>query len=161
MTFSEILNTEHENPSYLILHREGMFAKAYEESAYRLDHIRQASGQEPLKATKRHVRNINRDIVSVGLPFENAIKLLEGSPKVSEDASVLIFGASPVDESSFAQWRDGIPLREKSEAKQPKAEVPGQQHDLIRKITEFDLANSTPMECMQFIIELKSLSCHE
>lgn len=161
MTFSEILKTERENPSNLVLHREGMFAKAYEESAYRLDHIRQASGQEPLKATKRHVRNINRDIVSVGLPFESSMRLLEGCPKVSENASVLIFGASPVDESSFAQWRDGIPLKEKSGARQPKAEPSGQTTPLERRIAEFDLANSTPMECMQFIIELKSLSCHE
>lgn len=161
MTCSEIINTERENTSNLVLHREGMFAKAYEESAYRLDRIRQTSGQEPLRAIKRHVRNISCDIVSVGLPFENAMRLLEGYPKVSENASVLIFGASPVDESSFAQWRGGIPVKEKSGARQPKAEPSGQTTSLERRIAEFDLANRTPMECMRFISELKSLSCNE
>lgn len=154
MTTKEIIQLERDHIGHLVLHREGLFIKAYEESAFRLSAIRQEATGKPLKATRRFIRPVGRDIISVGLPVEAAASLLSSRTKVRETSSLTIYDDSIVDEATFMQWRESVPLKERPEGKQKARK--GAEATLAQMIAGFDLAGSTPIDCQQFIVQLKA-----
>ena len=59
----EILALEQENQSSIYFYREGVFYKAYEQSAYLfVKYVR------PFQVKKRHVKSVKQDVVFVGFP---------------------------------------------------------------------------------------------
>ena len=154
MTTKEIIQLERDHIGHLVLHREGLFIKAYEESAFRLSAIRQEATGKPLKATRRFIRQAGRDIISVSLSVEAAASLLSSRVKITETSSLTVYDDSIVDEAAFRQWRESVPLRERSEGKR-KARS-GAKATLAQMIAGFDLAGSTPTDCQQFIVQLKA-----
>jgi hypothetical protein len=62
MTIKEILDSEDKNKGYIYLRLEGIFWKAYEQSAYLF--IRE---MKPFKVVKHFVKAVEQNIVSLGL----------------------------------------------------------------------------------------------
>jgi hypothetical protein len=145
MTISEKII--HSTPRELHLYKEGVFWTAYEQSAYMVSQIK------TLKATKKHIKSLSRDVVSVGFPESSLPGILPSfTEKGKTDTHVILESAAPVDTDAFESWRSQIPLREAVAL--PVASAA--EISLPDKIKAFKLHQATPMECMIFIAELQN-----
>lgn len=150
MTIKEILEYEDANVGTIRIHREGMFAKAYEKSAFLLSCMKQ------LKPTVRFIKSEGREVISVGMPSETAFELLEGLP-CEGSGTVLVYRAdSVVDEAGYAAWREDAG-KAASSRRAVKKEVSRVEDLLYEAIRNFDIAKSTPIDCMNFIVRQKEM----
>lgn len=107
MTFEEKLAAETSNRDEIHLHLEGIFWKAYEKSAFLfVTHL------SDFKATKKMVRAVKMDVVSVGFPSHSLEKVTEGRTvvKTDDDRHLVISGLEPCNEKEFVEWKGKIPL---------------------------------------------------
>ena len=127
MTSKDFIEAEAGNNGSIILYREGLFWKAYEKSAYAV-----CTQIKPLKAIKRRLKSLGGgEIVSVGFPCKHEQKYIGSS------------------EHSVVGRRDAC-VQNLSRSNIPHGE-------LIMRIRMFNLAESTPMDCMLFVNELKKM----
>jgi hypothetical protein len=157
MIINDKLKKEKGNPVFL--YKEGVFWVAYEQSAY---YFWQCKGYKP---TKRYMKSIAREVVSIGFPTNALEAFLDGSEDVvsyeMHDNSYLFHLKEPIAETVFSEWKSELPLQENSSATKAEASPsPGsginqQEALIISKLREFPLANKTPLECMVFLSELK------
>jgi len=143
--------------SIVHLFKEGAFWIAYEQSAYGICKVKS------YQPTKKFVKLVNRDIVSIGFP-ESALNHLKESGCLRSgteysNTHIDLLLENPLDENEFEEWKTNIKLTERK----PKN---GQNEgnsvcetamywNLVEKIKNFDLSNATPMKCMMFLHELK------
>lgn len=73
MTFREIIGREEQNTDSIWLYREGMFMKAYERSAFFAHTLIHA-----FKLSKRYIKTVNMDVISLGFPEQTIPKWLNG-----------------------------------------------------------------------------------
>lgn len=106
MTFKEIIEKENTNVDSIWLYREGMFMKAYERSAF-FAHIY----IHEFKLSKRYVKTVNMDIVSLGFPEQTIPKWLNGYiyEYVSEGL-VRCHMRERYDEVKFQNWKDCVTI---------------------------------------------------
>ena len=74
MTYKEILSREEQNQDSIWLHREGMFMKAYERSAFFAHTL-----IHEFKLSKRYIKTVNMDVISLGFPEQTIPKWLNDS----------------------------------------------------------------------------------
>lgn len=174
-----IVEQESRNVSEIHLYREGLFWKAYERSAYAF-HTR----VRPFKLTKRYVKSLPGELVSLGFPASQLTVLFPADRiSLQTDEQVCIL-TEPIDVDAFPAWKAGIPLMPSGNGKkteqaakqdmpaalrmqdapQPCAVtpfLPGMDDtaakQVVMKLMDYNLADSTPMETMQFVSELKML----
>lgn len=89
----------------VILFEEGMFWKAYEMSAYLL------AKRYGLKPTKRYVKAVGQEVISVGFPKESLRRYLGNATIVHDRASAYVQDMR--DPRAFEDWKHGTPLKEK------------------------------------------------
>ena len=73
MTFKEIISREEQNTDSIWLYREGMFMKAYERSAFFAHTL-----IHEFKLSKRYIKTVNMDVISLGFPEQTVPKWLNG-----------------------------------------------------------------------------------
>ena len=102
MTYREILDREETNADKIYLYREGMFLKAYEQSAF-LCHTH----VHPFKLSRRFIKSVNRHVISLGFPEASLKKWLWAFPvnELSEKVLVCEIGHR-VEENELQQWRE-------------------------------------------------------
>lgn len=137
----------HASSSHLVLYKEGVFWVAYEQSAY---YLSQLMGYKP---TKKYVKVVDRQVVSVGFPkVEALIDELEKAGMIKacrkESNLVEIVLSQSIDNSRFEIWKT---LTEgKPQKKEPTAVA-----DIEARVKAFPLAYKTPMEAFLFLKELQ------
>lgn len=166
------MDAERGNADRIILYREGLFRKAYERSAYAL-----CTQVHPLKATKRYLKVVGGEMVSVGFPQSGDTKFIGGLERMEETEDRLVLKApAPIDPQEFEAWKEALPLQppraapkdpapasapkeEESDGEERKEGMATAAISAERMVAErlrlFDLAGRTPMECMLFVPELK------
>ena len=171
-TSRDFMDAERGNTGRIILYREGLFRKAYERSAYAL-----CTQVHPLKATKRYLKVIGGEMVSVGFPLSGDSKFIGGLERMEETEERLVLKApAPIDPQDFEAWKNALPLQPPraapktlATASAPKGgESDGEEKRegaataamwaervVAERLRLFDLAGRTPMECMLFVAELK------
>jgi hypothetical protein len=147
----------HSNTFHIYSYKEGVFWIAYEQSAY---YFWQQRGYKP---TKKFVKSIGREIVSVGFP-QNAMDTFSGL-MIEEEANKKTFILEEsIDSQAFKEWKDDLPLYQNDTGGKEKDRaysvttmvVPSpQENHIIRRLHAFPLADKTPMECMMFLSELQ------
>ncbi|MCF0257958.1 MAG: hypothetical protein HUK10_16990 [Bacteroides heparinolyticus] len=171
-TSRDFMDAERDNTGRIILYREGLFRKAYECSAYAL-----CTQVHPLKTTKRFLKVVGGEMVSVGFPQSGDAKFIGGLERMEETEDRLVLKApAPIDPQEFEAWKEALPLQPPRAA--PKAPAPasapkeggsdgGERKEgeatavmpaervVAERLRLFDLAGRTPMECMLFVAELK------
>lgn len=114
-TIKEILLAERNREIVrIVLFLEGKFWKAYERSAFALT---QRFGFKP---SKRYIKLVEEEIISVGFPKEQLFKYLRNA---MVDASGKVCHAHvevPCDEQAFAEWKAATRIKEPK----PKVETP-------------------------------------
>ena len=153
MTNSELLTLEKDNLNEIRLYREGLFWKAYERSAYIL-----CSQQMPLKPTHRSYKSLKGEtIISVGFPSSSEAKFLSGLEEISRDENHLVLKArQAISPKDFDEWKSSFPVGATPDCVTTK-EAEADRSDIEKRIMSFNIAASTPLQCMTFLSELQSL----
>ena len=103
----EILHHERErNVNDLVLFLEGKFWKAYEQSAYVLTRL------YGFKPTKRYIKLINQEVISVGFPEEALSKYLSNARVDREKKMLHAWVQCPQSEQSFEEWKKATRVKE-------------------------------------------------
>ena len=143
------------------LYKEGVFWIAYEQSAYLVSQVKS------LKPTKKYVKAVGQEVVSVGFPDTALANLLLSFRVISQnDLQVVAESFQTIEEASFEAWKSDLPLREKSPLNPPKEDFSplfwkgvggeaGTELLILKKLQIFSLADKTPMECMFFLSDLQ------
>ena len=110
-TISEILIKEKQigTQQKVLLFKEGKFWKGYEMSAFLL------AKRYNFKPTKRFVKAVGMEIISVGFPVEQLSKYLSNAVVNEEQTELTAEVRDARDERAFADWKQGIAIKEKKE----------------------------------------------
>ena len=153
MKILEILELEQEN-TQIILHKEGLFIRVYERSAYLF--VKQIKAYN---LTKKFYKNVKQEVVYLGFPQSSFSKIeaicKENNLTVKEENNqIKIIGIISFTENEFLNWKNNIALI-KSEG---VALIPRslKENTIIEKLRNFPLVNKTPIDCQQFIVELQN-----
>jgi len=163
MKISDILLKESNNSGQIVLHREGLFWRAYEQSAYLFSiNVRQ------YHVIRKHFKNIAMDIVYLGFPHsvkQDVLKSINSQDIQSDEKQIIITGYQ-IDEAGFQEWKNSITIPEPewkdcSSVAEPNTQYSGKkpanpEQPLLEKILRFPVAAKTPIECQQFIIEIQN-----
>ena len=159
MNIKEIVEAEKKNTCRINLYREGLFFRAYEASAFAL-----CSFVHPFKVIKRQLKVLNgEEVAYVGFPASSEDKYLNGRNIIeSDDAHKVIGLTEPIDLNAFVEWKKGIELKEStqtgcmtSNSTMPESDGHIDAGSIIRMVRDFNVANSTPMQCTTFIAQLQ------
>lgn len=160
MNIAGITFIEEGNFNSIHLYKEGSFWKAYERSAHLfVNHIR------PYMVKMRRYKNIKEDIISTGFPDVALHGILEGRKVTArQENTIAIELDAEINEEEFTKWKndciENLKAMKASGIQQQPAQMCNNE-ELIERIRSFSLVNSTPMECMSFVVELqKSLQNH-
>ncbi len=148
------INKELTNETAIYLHKEKLFWVAYEKSAYLFHvHVRQ------YKLQRRKLKAVEKEVISLAFP-DNVIDQIT-LPIISRtDEEIVIRAPKPIDHVKFDVWRAAIPLFVKNRNRRneylPTLTPPGEV--VLRRFRDFDLTRSTPIDCLNFIHEMKQIT---
>ena len=130
--------TQSKDLQKVYLYKEGVFWIAYEQSAYLVSQVK------ALKPTKKFVKTIGQEVVSVGFPDTALANVLLSFRLISQsDTHVVAESSQAIELSAFEAWKSELPLRT---AENVISELP-----ILKKLRIFSLADKTPIECMFFL----------
>jgi hypothetical protein len=158
MTVKEILHLEatKDNAATILLFREGIFLKAYEVSAYLFHRY-----VKPYQVNCVYYKNIKKSVISLGFPSRFLDKIVEdgGLTELFPPADGVHGYAGEhlnLADEEFAVFRKNYIYQEMAIALTSPAEAPAET-EIHARLRRFQIENKTPMECMIFLNELKSL----
>lgn len=144
-----------ENGKSVYLYKEGAFWIAYEQSAYIL------SQYKTLKASKKFIKTVDAEIVSVGFP-EVTLALFYshlGLPSFQSDAVIELKAENAADENLFQSWKNALPLYIKPQNNIHKTETENsRESSILKMLLDYPLGERTPIDALLFVKELKSLA---
>lgn len=156
MKIQDVLILERENTNKCYLIKDGIFWRAFEKSAFWF-----VNNLKPYTITKKHFKVINANVAYLGFPDSTLNGLLiiaetKGYIVNRHEKQVTIEGFEISD--GFEQWKDEIPYQTPDNQNISLVNEPAENYDsgLIAKIRKFPVAERTPIECQQFIIELQN-----
>ena len=151
-----------EDGKSVFLYKEGAFWVAYEQSAFAL------SNHKRLKATKKHIKAVGGEVISVGFPpsvldfFQDHL----GFPVALDESCIQFYLTAPVDSNLFESWKNDTPLSipqattknntPKQELKEPERVADTESgYSILNHIRTYPLGERSPIETMLFVKELK------
>ena len=138
-----------QNSQSIHLFKEGAFWVAYEYGAY---YFWQQKGYKP---TKKFVKCINQEVVSVGFP-KDVLETVELRVVDAESENTKIFSLEKgIDAEEFLIWKNSLSVKSMETVRSAVHTAVAENQSVIERLRLFDLSNATPMECMLFVSELK------
>ena len=147
MTAKELISLESGNHDEIRLYKVGMFWCAYERSAYMM-----CSQVRELKVKADRVKSAGGQVLcKVGFPL-NSFDTTAASLVVTSrtDDVVVLKAPRAITEEQFLEWKNTHTVADSS--------APSAEGDIVKMIRGFNVAVHTPMECMDFIMELQRLT---
>lgn len=149
------------NKAKFTLYREGIFYKCYNEDAMVF-----SERVKSYKISVRYVKSVDAEVLSIGFPVSesekgmlslNEIGKLLGGSEFEEINNSIVFCLKDNLKEDYILWSISIIEKEKAKLKDiiSSKEKPDFT-DLVLLIKNYDLANSTPMQGMNFIHHLKT-----
>ena len=149
MLISEIIKEEESNLQNIFFHKEGLFWRAYEHSAYQVvTHLKE------LKVIKKCFKVAgNKEIVFVGVP-EKTLSKITANKNITENADkrITIKLETSLIEDEYNSWKNNIQL---VADKVQNAE--SNEEDVKKMIKNFNVAASTPIDCMLFLTKIQNM----
>jgi hypothetical protein len=106
-SIKEILHDERNREGgVLVLFLEGKFWKAYEQSAYTLTKLYN------FKPSKRFIKLVGEDVISVGFPQEQLQKYLPTAVIEQDGKKCRVVVQYPYDELAFREWKSSTRIKE-------------------------------------------------
>lgn len=144
------------DPARLCLHKEGIFYKLYNRHAMLfVENIKE------LKIKVKFIKTVNQFVYSAGFPasivepVRAQLVALGGVPEESGDL-LTVAGICWPKESDYRQWA-AHQEKEAVATEQKHCEQGAGPATLAQRIAGFQVMNKTPMEAMNFIIELQGM----
>jgi hypothetical protein len=142
------------------------------------------SEKKGYKPTKKFIKAAQQDVVTVGFPNNALSSIVETLHATSLQNHIIVPLSEPIDHAEFMAWKNNIPCRgqisstqsahpshlsllsqpeqvkigigqDEIETGQPQGIAPTPLMNIVEQIEQFDIANATPMMCMNFVAELK------
>lgn len=146
MTISEKI--VHTHPNELRLYKEGVFWVAYEQSAYIISQIKE------LKPTKKMVKKLGQEIVSVGFPNSVLDKVIAEFELIERNENqIALRWKHSCDELAYNGWKNNIEIAMPNKASMPVAQI--RDYSATDRLLAFDIGNSTPIQCVMFLNDLQ------
>lgn len=118
-TIKEILHKENTREvGWIVMFLEGKFWKAYEQSAYAL------AQHYNFKPTKRFVKLVGEEVISVGFPEEQLAKYLTGAIREQDGKRCRARMKHTFDEVAFLEWKSNTRVKEPKLKTPAKLEIP-------------------------------------
>ena len=160
MTISEKII--HNNSSEVHLYKEGIFWIAYDQSAYFVSQVK------TLKLTRKFVKKLGKEIISVGFPDSVLEKIIPHfTLKRRTDTQVDLEAGILLDPLIYIEWEQGILMEQTLRAQAPMIPatsaisaapaapaVASVESAVISRIRKFDIINATPIQCLIFLNEI-------
>lgn len=153
-SLSSILSKESLNTHMIYFYREGVFYKAYEQSAYLF-----VSYVKPFQVKKKNIKSVNQEVVSIGFPTKSLINYFP-KDKIKETGNTAEVELDKiVNLEEFLSWKQMIEItlekEEKHNASIPVNTAATSEELISTKIKLFPMEQKTPLDCMLFLLELK------
>lgn len=156
MTLKEKI--EHENPNQIHLYREGMFWKAYNQSAFHFFRL-----IKPYLVKKRYVKELKTEIVSMGFPhsiLDDMLERLESVSVSTEKGEKEICICLQAPQTGYEEWFQQFEVEEKSDSPN-RVGSPVPEPDIhitkgiIQALRDFPIMQKTPLEVQLFVLQLQ------
>ena len=149
---SDILLLEGKNTDSIHLLKEGIFWRAYNQSAMRL-----CEYLVSYKVNRKFIKKEKKTIFYCGFPSTilNKIKqqaIEKGFQIIAEDEKIITVKSVPSNDG-YQRWEEQQNLVKEPEVSYSTQSI--KENDFIKQIREYSLENSTPMEAMLFVQKLK------
>lgn len=144
------------------LFKEGLFYKCYNEDAMLF-----VKKVREYKVSSKYIKNVGAEVLSLGFPisetekgylsFENLSEII-GAKAFEEYEGYIVFSLNDISvKKDYATWKNSIQEGIIETVKEPTILYQHQPTlaDIVSMIKNFDLANSTPMQGLNFIQQLK------
>lgn len=143
------------SPRVILLFLEGGFYRAYEQSAFLA-----VKCLQNFKVTCRHFKSVSSNVAMIGFPIASLAKFATGNMiEQREEMALLTLSDAQIlpDASAFKSWKDALPTTTNEDSNSgPRPAGKGVQ-DLLQRISSFPLESRTPLQCMIFLAEIKSI----
>jgi hypothetical protein len=154
MEIEKVLSYLHA-PNEIVLFKEALFCKAYEECAWRFCMFIKA-----YKPVKQYIKKVNKEIVSIGFPvsvLENIINIAkEKGYEIEQNENIIRISINEICEGSFEEWKNNIAMQSPTQNdKNYVSNIDKRKEEIIEKLKGYSLANHTPIETMYFVMELQ------
>lgn len=156
-SITEILTKEELNEPQTHLYKEGIFWKAYQQSAYRV-----ILRQPGFKLKKRYIKVASSEVISVGFPEESLERIFRKEDIKPVNEKCISVSGEAIDTEAYTKWFNAVPLSELPvDTAQPRPAVApvsapgGSKEAVLRRIKEFPIEQSTPIECMLFLTQIR------
>jgi hypothetical protein len=156
MKMQEINKLEEDNTNKCYLIKDGIFWRAFEKSAFWF-----VNNLKPYAITKKHFKVLNANVAYLGFPDSVLNELLiiaeTKSLTVNKQEKLVTISGFEISDG-FERWKDEILYQTPDNQNISLVNEPVENYDsgLIDKIRKFPVAERTPIECQQFIIELQN-----
>ena len=163
----EIITQEKTNTDAIHLYKEGLFWKAYQQSAFRID----SQPCTAYKLIKKHIKAVSCEVVSLGFPSLNLPKHFRAEQIEYLDDQHIRIQDKGIEESEYQDWFSQIPLFVPNAPKPKEPEYLTQIHifepapeakasfsitdEIVTRLRNFRIEQSTPMQCMLFLSQLQ------
>lgn len=153
---AEILSKEIGNTDTIYFYREGVFYKAYEQSAYLFVHH-----VKPFQVKKRFVKSVKREVVTIGFPTNSLYSYFAKEQVVESENEAKAELNQKIDSVDFEQWRASIPVSEDLPTSTTKEIhntliiTTASEKNVVMQVRMFPIEAKTALDCMLFLSEIK------
>tara|TARA_R110000737_G_scaffold352539_2_gene398962 strand:- start:445 stop:918 length:474 start_codon:yes stop_codon:yes gene_type:complete len=150
MKISEIVSLEQDNNS-IILHKDGIFWRAYELSAYRF-----VTSIKEYNVLCKFYKNIKQDVVYMGFPIsymDTIAELCRVKGYSIEQRVNSIYVACHTDMVGYEDWKINIVQTETKSEIEDSRDM--NKNEILSDIIAYPLATKTPMEAQQFLYDIQ------
>ena len=159
MTIAEKISNSRDKTLFT-LYKEGLFYKCYNEDAMLF-----AQRVRAYKVSVKYVKSVGAEVLSLGfpasevekgnVPFEYILEAI-GAEYYNEEPYGIVFSLKDDIKQNYNEFQETIITAKAPYAEKDADNDNANSHKIVKMIQEFDLANSTPMQGLVFIQELKN-----
>jgi hypothetical protein len=152
VSIKEIMGIEADNRDTIYLHKEGLFWRAYEVSAYLfVSHIKE------YRPIKKYYRVVEDEVIYIGFPhtsLESISTILATHNILVKDEKLTKVAVSSVDQDLYQSWKKSIDIIEPI-IKDAKPFVSDTPTMILKEIASYPLAARTPIEVQRYLYDLQ------
>lgn len=161
MNLKDKLEAELQNEPLIFLYMEGMFWKAYEQSAMRF-----TKEVKAYKLQKRFVKIVNCEVVSMGFPDGSLHEVLKGREFLQiDDKRISFYVDMAFTAVEFEEWKSTLPAESENAflpsaittIGRPDVCISEAERNVLSQLAAFRVETASPLQCMMLVSDLQAL----
>lgn len=114
--------------------------------------------QSGLRLKKKFIKAVSCEVISLGFPDVTLERIFRKQELEYIDEKIISISCDDLDLQAYQRWFDAVPsveLSENLQQHQPESRKVNINDAVLRKIKEFRIEESTPMDCMIFLVSVR------